>query len=415
MKLPFWPNPLGYRDIDLGLTRVLHLLSRLDSPHQKLPPTIHIAGTNGKGSTLAYLKAIFEDAGLKVHRYTSPHLIHFNERILLAGSEISDDFLNELLQQCQTAADIEPKINPTFFEGITVAAFLAFSKINADILLLETGMGGRLDATNVISNPLVTIITPISFDHSEFLGKTLAKIAFEKAGIIKKNCPVVISKQSSSALKILQNIALQNHSKIFYFDQDKDPKLLSGLIGEHQIINYKTAIAAIFAQNKFNISLQNIKNGLQQVVWQARLQKINSGKLWQILPANFEMFLDGGHNVAGAKAVANWLKDCGDNKKNYFICAMLQDKDSKGFLKHLAQYCTMLVGLKITDEEKSKTGQQIAKIASNLNIESFIAEGFIQAIIKIKHYHQNHSSDSARIIICGSLYLAGEFLAKNFR
>jgi dihydrofolate synthase/folylpolyglutamate synthase len=193
MKLPFWPNPSGYRDIELGLTRVYQLLERVGNPHQKLPPTIHIAGTNGKGSTLAYLKAIFEDAGLKVDCYISPHLVRFNERIILAGKEIEDDFLNEILLECKKAAEIEPKINVTFFEGITVAAFLAFSKIKADVLLLETGLGGRLDATNVIKKPIATIITPISFDHTEFLGITLAKIAFEKAGIIKPGVPVIIS------------------------------------------------------------------------------------------------------------------------------------------------------------------------------------------------------------------------------
>jgi dihydrofolate synthase / folylpolyglutamate synthase len=207
--LPFWPDPSTYRNIDLGLHRVYQLLERLGNPHLRLPPTIHLAGTNGKGSTLAFLQAIFEDSGLKVHCYISPHLVRFNERIILAGKEIEDDFLNEILLKCKNAAAIEPKINVTFFEGITVAAFLAFSKVRADILLLETGMGGRLDATNVIENPLATIITPIDFDHTEFLGKTLAKIAFEKAGIIKPNCPVIVAKQKSSALKVIKEVALK--------------------------------------------------------------------------------------------------------------------------------------------------------------------------------------------------------------
>ena len=203
MKLPFWPNPLGYRDIDLGLSRVFQLLERLENPHLKIPPTIHIAGTNGKGSTLSFLKAIFEESNLKVHTYTSPHLVNFNERIVLAGVEISDDFLNKILRQCQAAAEQKPEIKITYFEGITVAAFLAFSQIKADILLLETGMGGRLDATNVLPQVLCSIITPISFDHQEFLGENLEKIAAEKCGIIKKNCPVIIGKQQDSVLKII--------------------------------------------------------------------------------------------------------------------------------------------------------------------------------------------------------------------
>ncbi len=215
MKMPLWPNPSGYRDIELGLSRVFALLERLENPHLKLPATIHLAGTNGKGSTLSFLRAIFAESGLKIHSYTSPHLVNFNERIVLDGAEISDEFLNEILRECKKAAEISPEIKVTFFEGITVAAFLAFSRVKADILLLETGMGGRLDATNVLPEVLCSIITPIALDHQEFLGKTLAKIAFEKGGIIKKNSAVVIGKQKSSALRVLENVA----PKAVIFDQ----------------------------------------------------------------------------------------------------------------------------------------------------------------------------------------------------
>ena len=418
MKLPFWPNPLGYRNIELGLDRVLQLLARLDNPHQKLPPTIHIAGTNGKGSTLAYLKAIFEDAGLKVHCYTSPHLVNFNERITLAGAEISDDFLNEILQICKTTAEIKPKITPTFFEGITVAAFLAFSRIKADVLLLETGMGGRLDATNVVSNPLATIITPISFDHSEFLGKTLKKIAFEKAGIIKPNSPVIIAPQKPSVAKALKEVAIKNNSKALICGDNFNNNAITlptpSLIGDHQIDNANVAVATIFTQKQFSISLQNIKNGLQKAVWRARLQKITNGKFFQILPTNFELFLDGGHNVAGARVIADWLKNSTSQSKNYLICAMLKDKDSEGFLWCLAKHCQMLIGLKIKDEKKSKTAKAIVKIAQKANIASKSASGFADSIEKIKAYHnKNYLNQPAKIIICGSLYLAGQFLAEN--
>ena len=211
MKIPFWPDA-KIHNIELGLSRVLQLLERLGNPHLKLPPAIHIAGTNGKGSTLAFLRAIFEESGLKIHTYTSPHLVNFNERILLAGKEISDDFLNEILTECKKAAEIFPQIQVTFFEGTTVATFLAFSRVPADLLLLETGMGGRLDATNVLPEVLCSVITPISFDHEEFLGNTLAKIAYEKAGIIKKNCPVVIGKQVEEALQVIEDQAFKKRA-----------------------------------------------------------------------------------------------------------------------------------------------------------------------------------------------------------
>jgi dihydrofolate synthase / folylpolyglutamate synthase len=411
--LPFWPDPSTYRNIDLGLHRVYQLLERLGNPHLRLPPTIHLAGTNGKGSTLAFLQAIFEDSGLKVHCYISPHLVRFNERIILAGKEIEDDFLNEILLKCKNAAAIEPKINVTFFEGITVAAFLAFSKVRADILLLETGMGGRLDATNVIENPLATIITPIDFDHTEFLGKTLAKIAFEKAGIIKPNCPVIVAKQKSSALKVIKEVALKNGSKIFVADKNYNLKSTPNLAGKHQIDNAKTAIAAILAQKQFKISAQNIENGLQKAVWKARLQKIVDGKFAKILPNNFQLILDGGHNKSGAKTISDWIKN--KNKtKNYLICAMLKDKDSQGFLKQLAKQTELLIGLEITGENSSKKAAEIANIAQSLNIKSQPALSFTNAIEEIKKYHsKNYHNHSARIIICGSLYLAGKFLQEN--
>ncbi len=413
MFLPFWPDPSTYRNIELGLHRVYQLLARLNNPHLKLPPTIHIAGTNGKGSTLAYLRSIFEDAGLKVHCYISPHLVQFNERIILAGREIEDDFLNDILQQCKQAAEIEPKINITFFEGITVAAFLAFTKIKADILLLETGMGGRLDATNVIENPLATIITPIAFDHTEFLGKTLSKIAFEKAGIIKPNCPVIVGKQKSSALKVIKEVALKNNSKVLIVDKNLNLKTTPSLSGKHQIDNAKTAITAISAQKQFKISAQNIVSGLQKATWKARLQKINDGKFPKILPNNFELILDGGHNKAGAKTISNWLGNK-TKTKNYLICAMLKDKDSLGFLKQLAKQTELLIGLEIAGEKSSKTAAEIIQIAQSLNIKSQASLGFIDAIEEVKKYHnKNYLNAAARIIVCGSLYLAGKFLKEN--
>lgn len=418
MQFPFWPNPSGYRDIDLGLSRVYELLQRLGNPHLKLPPTIHIAGTNGKGSTLSFLRSIFENANYRAHCYTSPHLVEFNERIVLAGKEISDNFLNEILSQCKKAAEIEPKINVTFFEGITVAAFLAFSKVKADVLLLEVGMGGRLDATNVVESPIATIITPISFDHTEFLGKTLSKIAFEKAGIIKKNCPVIVSKQQSSVLKVIKEVAKKNKSKVIDFDQNYDFEISPSLAGSHQIINAKCAIATILSlKDHFKISQKNITEGIKNAKWKARLQKIDYGKFTKKLPKNFELFLDGSHNPQGARTITAWLKTekkKNPKTKNYLICAMLIDKDSKQFLKYFSKKIEILIGLEIPNEEKSKSAKEICDIASSLDIKAIAGLNFEDGINKIISYHQkNHRELPAKIIICGSLYLAGEFLKTN--
>jgi len=424
MNFPIWPDPIGYRNIDLGLDRVYKLLARLGNPHLSMPPVIHIAGTNGKGSTLSYLNAIFTEAGYKIHTYTSPHLVRFNERIILAGREIEDKYWNKLLLQCRKAAQIKPEIKVTFFEGITISAFLAFSKIKADVILLETGMGGRLDATNVVPNPLATIITSISKDHTEFLGKTLEKIAFEKAGIIKKNNLVICGKQKKSALEVIKKSAKINKSRIYIYNENwkikkiknkmlfemKGKKLLfplPALIGDHQLENAGNAIATILTQKKFKISKNNIASGLINARWKARLEKINSGKFFDLLPKNFQLFLDGGHNEGGAKTIANWLaKD--KNYKNYLICAMLENKDSEKFLRHFVSNVNYLIGMEINDEPKSKSALQIKTYAENLNINSDSAKNFSEAIKKIITIH--NSIKPARIVICGSLYFAGEFL-----
>jgi dihydrofolate synthase/folylpolyglutamate synthase len=427
MKMPFWPNPTGYRDIDFGLTRVVDLLERLNNPHLKIPPTIHFAGTNGKGSTLSFLQQIFVEAGLKTHTYTSPHLVNFNERIVLANQEISDDFLNQCLLECKIAAEKSPQINVTFFEGITVAAFLAFSKVEADILLLETGMGGRLDATNVLPKVLASIITPISFDHTEFLGKTLKEIAFEKGGIIKKNCQVFVAKQKSQARQTLENQALMAEAKIFFFNCDwkikkqKNGFLFAGfnqkiflpktsLLGEHQIDNAALAVAVALNQKQFLISQNHIKAALQKTFWRARLQKIESGKFHKILPANFELYLDGSHNLQGAATIKKFLKNQKQPKK-FVIFSMLQDKDCVGFLKKISDEVEVLISLTIANETKSRFKEDIQKIAQNLGINALTATDFMDAFTQILAIH--NSDEAALIMVCGSLYLAGDFLAQN--
>ena len=432
-KLPFWPNPSNYRDIDLGLMRVIELLARVGNPHLQLPPTIHIAGTNGKGSTLAFLRSIFAEANLSVHCYTSPHLVSFNERIILSGRQISDEFLNHCLLQCKLAAEIEPKIKVTFFEGITVAAFLAFSKVKADILLLEVGMGGRLDATNVIPQVLASIIAPIDFDHTEFLGKTLQKIAYEKAGIIKENCLTIISKQKRIALKALEAQALRKNSAVKIFNCDwkikrkKDSFVFEGftkkinlplpaLVGKHQIENAATAIACILAQKKFAIKIAHIKSGIAKARWAARLQHITNGKFFselvQKLNNEFALYVDGSHNPAGAKTVKEFLKSKKNDHEIYVIFAMLKDKNYQEFLRVVASNIDNLMITTIPEESKSQDVFEIEKYAKNLALKSSIVQDFSTAINQIAQRHKNNKK-KALILIAGSLYLAGNFLELN--
>lgn len=405
MKFPFWPNPSGYRDIDLGLSRVYDLLSRVGNPHLKLPPTIHIAGTNGKGSTLAFLRAIFSESGLKIHSYTSPHLVNFNERIILADEEISDDFLNKILSECKEAAEKFPKIPVTFFEGITVAAFLAFSRVKADLLLLEVGMGGRLDATNVLPKVLCSIITPISFDHEEFLGKTLAKIAFEKAGIIKKNCPVFVGKQKESALQMIEEMAQTTGSEAICRLSTVDCRL--SLEGEYQKENAALAVTVALTQKQFPVTQKQIENGLKKTFWPARLQKISSGKFFKMLPKSCELYLDGSHNLQGSETVRKFLKSK-KNKKIFVILSMLKDKNCEGFLKKISKEIDQLIALTIPDETKSRTADEINKIAKKIGVNSVAAKNFDEAFWMI-----GRCDEEAVALVCGSLYLAGNFLELN--
>lgn len=428
MKTVIWPDFKGYRNIELGLSRVYDLLDRLGNPQKKLPSTIHIAGTNGKGSTLSFLNSIFKEAGYSAHIYTSPHLVNFNERIIVAGQEISDDLLTESLLECKKAAEKLPKIEVTFFEGITVAAFLAFSKIKADVLLLETGMGGRLDATNILPEVLCSIITPVSFDHTDFLGKTLGKIAFEKAGIIKKNCPVIISKQKKQALEAIINQAAKNNSATKVFNKDwtvtkhKDGFLFDGfgksielplpsLLGKHQIENAGTAIATILTQKKFKITQNHIRSALTKTFWPARLQKITSGKFFKMLPNNFELYLDGSHNLQGAETISKFLKSQ-KNKKTFVIFAMLQDKDCEGFLKKISKEINQLIALEIPNENKSCAKNDITKLANKLLIKSMSENDFDGAFSRI--LSDKRTDEEFLILVCGSLYLAGSFLEQNY-
>ena len=415
MKLPNWPDPHYFHHINLGLERIFELLKRLDNPHLKMPPTIHIAGTNGKGSTLAFLKNIFQEAGYKVHRYTSPHLVEFNERIEICGKKIDDNFLNETLEKCRKACEISPKIDITFFEATTACAFLAFSQIKADILLLETGMGGEFDATNVLPKVLCSIITTISVDHQEFLGNTIEKIAETKTGIIKQNCPIICADQSVQILDLIKSKALKLNaefinSKKFFNNLNFDFGTIKiPLNGSHQIENAQLAISCAKYQNIFKISDENIKNGIEKTRWKARLEKIEDGIFAQKIPQNFQIYLDGSHNSQGATTVAEFLTNFPNHQK-IVIFQMLKDKNCEEFLKIIGAKINKLLICKIASDSRFRSPQNILKIAQDFQINSTIIESFVDGFEKIK---REFSAEQTLILICGSLYFASNFLIEH--
>lgn len=423
VRTPDWPTPLGHKPIDLGLERIRQLLERLGNPHHHLPPVVHIAGTNGKGSTLAFMRAMLEAAGYRVHVYTSPHLVQFNERVVLAGEIISDAFLEEVLAECKEKST---GISITFFEGTTAAAFLAFSRVPADILLLETGLGGKLDATNVLDTPALTVITPISSDHTEFLGTSIASIAGEKAGIMKAGVTCISAQQLPEALGVLQQQAEKLHAPLYYspenwnvqpsgegFDFLSEKKSYHhlphpALFGKHQYSNAGTAIAALSCLPDFNVTEEAIRQGLTTVRHAARMQKLSTGTLPALLPAQWELWLDGGHNPAAGEILADVAKNWNDTPL-YLITGMLQDKDSLQFFTPLAGLITQVITIPIPEEPKSQTAETLCHTAKSLGIDAIAMANAAEAV----KYLTSQSKTPARILICGSLYLAGSILATN--
>ncbi|MFL2801299.1 MAG: bifunctional folylpolyglutamate synthase/dihydrofolate synthase [Paracoccaceae bacterium] len=411
-----FPKRLGLNKI-----RILKLLNKLGNPHKCLPPVIHIAGTNGKGSTSAFIKAGLESRGDKVHVFTSPHLINITERILIAGEQIDKKYFNFLLNKCIEA---NGKDELSFFELITTVAFLAFSENKAQWTILEVGLGGRLDCTNVIENPYLSIITPISMDHHEFLGNSIKKIALEKGGIIKKNSKVIISKQHKSALKVLKKIADNfncktsiygndfeskhyNNSFLFYTKRRKLLLPLPFLKGTHQIENATVSMAALI---KLKCRKKNLVASLKNVSWPGRLQKIEKGKL---IPRDLEMngkiFIDGGHNISAGIALSKWIKNLKQGKF-FIIVGMMNNKDIEGFIKPLKPYIYKLFAIKIPQQKNAYDSQHIAEKSKALGINSQVA-GSLEKALKI--VSEDQPSLPKRILITGSLYLVGYFLEKN--
>jgi dihydrofolate synthase/folylpolyglutamate synthase len=415
--------------IDLSLDRMWRILAALGHPERHLPPVIHVAGTNGKGSTIAFARAMLEAAGKRVHVYTSPHLVHFNERFRLGASDggrlVSDDELIAALAECERANGAAPI---TVFEIETAAAFLLFSRHPADALLLEVGLGGRLDATNVIERPLVSVIAPVSFDHAEFLGDKLAGIAAEKAGIIKRAVPVVVAPQPPEALAVIERCAAslraplhvagehwnvhKEHGRLVYQDDDglldlPAPKLP----GRHQFDNAGLAIAALRAAGA-GLSLDAFETGLLRADWPARLQLLSQGRLVALAPAGSELWLDGGHNPDGGRAIATALGDLEERvpRPLMLIVGMLATKDCEGFLSNFAGLARRLIALPIPRQEKTIPPQTIVDAARAVGIPAESCDDLQAALAAVTRLDLD---PPPRILIIGSLYLAGEVLALN--
>lgn len=402
--------------IDLSLDRLERLLARLDHPERKLPPVIHIAGTNGKGSTLAMIRAGLEAEGKRCHAYTSPHLARFHERIQLAGEVISEPALAALLEEVEEANGTAPI---TFFEVTTAAALLAFSRTPADYTLLEVGLGGRLDATNVVAQPRLTVITPVSIDHTGFLGETLPEIAGEKAGILKRGTPCVVARQDDAALEVIEARAAKLGAPLIAQGQDwhaapeRDGMIFQderglldlprpALLGAHQIENAGTALAAL---RTLGASEQACTAALTDAQWPARMQRLRSGPLvTRATPA--PLWLDGGHNPAAGTALAAHLRT--QPGRWQLICGMLNTKDVTGYLAPLAEIADHLTALSIPGEENTLPAAQTAEAARAVGLSADTAPDAETAVQRA-----TERAPGAPILICGSLYLAGRILQNH--
>lgn len=415
--------------IDLSLDRIAGLLVSLGNPNLSLPPVVHIAGTNGKGSTAAFLRAMFEAAGKRVHLYSSPHLVRFNERIQVAGADgkcrpIPDVALLSLLERVERA---NAGAAMTFFEITTAAALLAFAEIPADVVILEVGLGGRADATNVIAQPILTVITPVSLDHADKLGKTVARIAVEKAGILKFQVPAIISQQDDDGLEAIRTIATHVRAPLTIWGEDFEAFEQRGrmlfqnaailldlprpaLLGRHQIVNAGTAIAAAMHLGSLGLDQRAIERGLIDVTWPARMQQLRDGILSRPLANDAELWLDGGHNPAGGRALSQTLADLEERapKQLFMIVGMMGQKDASGFLSPFRGLAKRLVTVPVPGaHEAPHSAQALCHIAQGLGFEATAAPDVPEAIAAVTAI----GTAPKRILICGSLYLAGHVLA----
>jgi dihydrofolate synthase/folylpolyglutamate synthase len=413
------------RKIDLSLGRIERLLATLGDPHRRLPKTIHVAGTNGKGSTVAFLRAILEAAGQRVHVYTSPHLLRFNERIRLAGKLVDDATLIAALEKCERANAGEPI---TFFEIATAAAFDLFAQAPADWLLLEVGLGGRYDATNVIDHPEASIVTPVSIDHAEFLGDTVERIAQEKGGIFKRAARGVIGFQSDEALRTLEACARRAGAPIIVARRDYDVREENGrlifederglldlpaprLAGRHQHQNAATAIAALRAVAP-DLPARAFEAGMKSVDWPARLQRISRGMLVELAPPGAEIWIDGGHNEDGARVAAAAMGEraAHNDAPLVLVCGLLATKDARAFLAHFTDLAQRIVAVPVSGDHYGRAPADVAEAARDIGLFASEAATIEDALGRIAGERWRAPP---RILICGSLYLAGAALALN--
>jgi dihydrofolate synthase/folylpolyglutamate synthase len=423
-------SALHPRSIDLSLGRTVRLLSALGDPHLKLPPVIHVAGTNGKGSTIAFMKAMLEAAGKSVHVYTSPHLVRFHERIVVRGAPIAEPALAMLLAECELMNRGEPI---TFFEITTAAAFLAFSRARADYTLLEVGLGGRFDATNVVASPLAAVIAPIGLDHQEFLGRSLAEIAGEKAGIIKAGTLCLTARQPPEAETVIEREAAkagcrlirageefdfhEEHGRLIYQDTDglldlPPPRLQ----GRHQHGNATLAIAALRAIAA-PVTEAAIGRGLRTARWPARLQRLTKGPLVDLAPEGADIWLDGAHNVMGAEALAQAMSEIEERSQRplTMIFGILRTKDAEGFLGCFRGLVRHLIPVPVRNSAAGLEPGVLYDIAAGLGFEARPAQSLMEAMAIAAETAdiELRAGEAPRILICGSLYLAGEVLREN--
>ncbi len=413
--------------IDLVLDRVVQLLARVGHPERRLPPVVHVAGTNGKGSVIAYLRAMMEAGGRRAHVYTSPHLVRFHERIRLAGQLIAEAELLALLEECEIANGGTPI---TFFEITTVAAFLAYARVPADILLLEVGLGGEFDATNVIEAPLACVLTPISYDHMQHLGATLGLIAKAKAGILKPGRPAVVGPQPPEAMAVIEARAaaldakLHRHGREWDAWRDGDRLMfrdargssawpLPGLLGDHQIENAGMALATLGLLGGIAVDDAAAARGLVTVDWPARLQRLTRGPIVEALPAGWEAWLDGAHNEAGGQVLARQLAGWRAERPDlpiHIVFGMLSTHDPQGFLRSLAAQAGDLRAVAIGGAHQTLSNVDAAAAARQAGFPNAApAADLLAAARSLAAAHPA----PARLLICGSLYLAGEVLAEN--
>ena len=411
----------------MSLGRIERLHAAIDHPVRKLPPVIHVAGTNGKGSTVAFLRAILEAAGLRAHVYTSPHLVRFNERFRLGGiGLVSDDELAAVMEECERANAGAPI---TVFEITTAAGMLLFSRHPADVLVMEVGLGGRLDATNVIPEALGTVITRVSIDHTDFLGDTIEKIAAEKAGILKRGTPCIVAAQHRDALSVIERQAARLNAPLRIAGEDftateergrlvyqDDAGLLDlpapRLYGRHQYENAGLAIAALRTASKFKLPTAAFEAGMTKAEWPARMNRLSHGRLVELAPEGSEVWLDGGHNPDGGRAIAAALADLEERvpRPVVMIAGMLASKDCDGFLRNFTGLARRLIAVPVPASEKGVPAEELAERARNIGLPATsrgTLDGAFEAVRKLD------LDPPPRILITGSLYLAGDVLREN--